>query len=117
MTIHTDQGREFESRLFRYLCDVLGVDKTRTTPYHPQSNGMVERQNRTIQQMLSAYVNDRRDDWRNHLDLITMAFRSSVHESTQCTANLILFGTEVNFSLTVELGVFPAGDGPRCPIE
>ena len=62
LTIQNDQGREFESRLFQHLCEALGADKTRTTPYHPQSDGMVERQNRTIQQMLSAYVNERRDD-------------------------------------------------------
>ena len=78
-TIHTDQGREFESRLFQHLCEALGADKTRTTPYHPQSDGMMERQNRTIQQMLSAYVNEKRDDWGDHLDLIMMAYRSSVH--------------------------------------
>ena len=117
LTIHTDQGREFESRLFQHLCEALGADKTRTTPYHPQSDGMVERQNRTIQQMLSAYVNERRDDWSDHLDLIMMAYRSSVHQSTQCTPNLIMFGREVNLPLTVELGVFPTGDRSQCPVE
>ena len=71
---------------------------------------MVERQNRTIQQMLSAYVNERRDDWSDHLDLIMMAYRSSVHQSTQCTPNLIMFVREVSLPLTVEHGVFPTGD-------
>ena len=66
---------------------------------------MMERQNRTIQQMLSAYVNEKRDDWSDHLDPIMMAYRSSVHQSTQCTPNLIMFGREVNLPLTVELGV------------
>ena len=117
LTIHTDQGREFESRLFQHLCEALGADKTRTTPYHPQSDGMVERQNRTIQQMLSAYVNEKRDDWSDHLDLIMMAYRSSVHQSTQFTPNLIMFGREVNLPMTVELGVFPTGDRPQCPVE
>ena len=45
--IHSDQGREFESELFSVLCEKLGVDKTRTTPYRPQSDGLVERYNRT----------------------------------------------------------------------
>ena len=78
---------------------------------------MMERQNRTIQQMLSAYVNEKRDDWSDHLDPIMMAYRSSVHQSTQCTPNLIMFGREVNLPLTVELGAFPTGDRPQCPVE
>ena len=43
--IHTDQGREFESELFSELCKLLGIEKTRTTPYRPQSDGLVERFN------------------------------------------------------------------------
>ena len=41
--LHTDQGRNFESALFKEVCLLLGVHKTRTTPYHPQSDGLVER--------------------------------------------------------------------------
>ena len=51
--IHNDQGGQFESKFFRYLCDLLGIDKTKTTAYHPQSNGFIERYNRTLQSMLS----------------------------------------------------------------
>lgn len=48
--IHSDQGKQFESKLFRDMCTctLLQVDKTRTTPYHPQSDGMVKRMKRTI---------------------------------------------------------------------
>ena len=40
LQIHTDQGRNFESVLFKEVCRLLGIEKTRTTPLHPQSNGM-----------------------------------------------------------------------------
>ena len=56
--IHSDQGKKFESKLFKELCQLLQIDKTRTTPYHPQSDGMVERFNRTLVTMLSNFVND-----------------------------------------------------------
>ena len=47
LVIHSDQGREFENGLMKSLCSLLGCVKTRTAPYHPESDGMVERFNRT----------------------------------------------------------------------
>ena len=51
--VHTDQGANFESALLKELCKVLGIAKTRTTPYHPQCDGQVERMNRVIIELLS----------------------------------------------------------------
>ena len=115
-SIHTDQGKEFEALLFQYLCQELGSEKTRTLPYNPQSDGMVERTNRTIQQMISAYINEQHDNWSDHLDLLLMAYRSTVHQTTGCTPNLIFFGREINLPLTVQLGnlIFPSEN--ECPV-
>ena len=49
--LHTDQGRQFESQLLHEVCKLLNIHKTRTTPYHPQSDGLVERLNRTLLSM------------------------------------------------------------------
>ena len=67
LVIHSDQGREFENGLMKSLCCLLGCVKTRTAPYHPESDGMVERFNRTCLMMLSMFVNDRRDNWNELL--------------------------------------------------
>ena len=52
LDIDSDQGRNFESKLFTELCALLEVNKTRTSPYHPAGNGMVERFNRTLVNMI-----------------------------------------------------------------
>ena len=67
--IHTDQGKPFESKLFQELCQVLGIDKTRTTGFHPQSDGLVERFNRTLENMLSKFVSESQRDWDLYLCL------------------------------------------------
>ncbi|VDH91954.1 Hypothetical predicted protein [Mytilus galloprovincialis] len=66
MQVHTDQGANFESRLFRELCRILDIDKTRTTVMRPQSDGMVERFMRTIVNMLSSFVPLNKLDGLNH---------------------------------------------------
>jgi len=53
--LHSDQGRNFESAVIADICKLLAMRKSRTTPYHPQSNGLVERCNRTLLSMLAGY--------------------------------------------------------------
>ena len=90
--IHSDQGRQFESRLFAEMCELLEIDKTRTTPYHPKSDGMVERFNKTLCSMLRAYINDNHSNWDLLLPYVMMAYRSTAHESTGLSPNMLLFG-------------------------
>ena len=93
MVIHSDQGREFENGLMKSLCTLLGCTKTRTAPYHPESDGMIERFNRTCLMMPSMFVNDRRDNW--HFYLFAMhAYHMSVHESTGYSPFRLMMGEE-----------------------
>lgn len=115
-SIHTDQGREFESDLFKAICEKLQIDKTRTTPYRPQSDGLVERLNRTLVQMLSAFVNENTNDWDDHLPYVMMAYRATRHSSTQCSPNLVMLNHEVSCPLDMMVGL-PEKSKDRCPIE
>lgn len=100
--LHSDQGPEFESRLISELCRLLNIDKTRTTAYHPQSDGQVERFNRTLLSMLSKYVSENQRDWDVHLQKVMMGYRTSKHESTKFTPAYILFGRELRLPLDVQ---------------
>ena len=72
LSLHTDQGPQFESRLMKDVCNLLDITKTRTTPYHPQSDGMIERFNRTLEKMLSTCVTDHQE-WDLHLQRTLLA--------------------------------------------
>ena len=102
--LYTDQGRNFESKIVEEMCKILEIDKTRTSPYHPQSDGMVERFNRTLEAMLAKYVSKNQKDWDNHLQLVMLAYRSSVHETTKQTPFFMSFGREVRLPVDVMFG-------------
>ena len=73
LEIHTDQGRNFQSDLFQELCRLLGITKTRSSPYHPASNGLVERFNPTLAKMIRSYVHEQEKGWDVYLPLLTAA--------------------------------------------
>lgn len=94
--LHSDQGRNFEARLFKQTCQLLGIHKTRTTPLHPESDGMVERFNRTLCNCLAKMVDeDHQGDWDQQINYVMMAYRSSVHETTGFSPSYLLFGREL----------------------
>ena len=93
--IHSDQGREFESVLFQEMCALLQVDKTRTTPWRPCSNGLVENFNRTLGTLLRQMTSRHQQDWDEWIELATMAYRSTTHDSTGQTPNRMMLGREL----------------------
>jgi hypothetical protein len=99
LSLHSDQGSNFESNVFQSVCKLLGIHKTRTTAYHPQSDGLVERLNRTIQNMLSIYVREDQVDWDVHLPYVMMAYRASEQETVGVNPNRMMFGREVSLPL------------------
>lgn len=89
--LHSDQGRNFESAILRQTLDAFGITKSHTSAYHPQGDGMVERFNRSLLQMLRAFV-DKNADWERYLPLMLYAYRTAVHSSTGVTPFQLMFG-------------------------
>ena len=84
--IHSDQGRNFESLLFREMLTAFGTVKSRTTTYDPQGDGMVERFNRSLLQLLRCYT-QQENDWEQYLPLVLYAYCTA---HTQQLVSLLL---------------------------
>ena len=113
LQLHTDMATNFESKVFQEVCKILGIDKTRTTARRPQSDGMVERANRTIQNMIASYISDKQDDWDEHIPLLMLAYRSSVHETLGVSPAMMTFGRDLTLPIDLALGR-PVRDERRC---
>ena len=92
--IHTDQGKNFESSLIQHLCKLLGIEKTRTTPYHPEGNGQCERFNRTMHNLLRTLPPDKKTRWSRHLGEITSMYNCTPNSATGYTPHYLVFGRE-----------------------
>ncbi|KAG8187452.1 hypothetical protein JTE90_009523 [Oedothorax gibbosus] len=80
----TDQGRQFESALFRALSQLLGIKKLRTSPYHPQSNGLIEEFHRPMKATLKAYDTS---EWAAALPTLLLGFRTAFKEDLRATSS------------------------------
>ena len=77
-SLMSDRGKEFCNKIIESLCSYLGIKKIRTTPYHPQSNGSVERTHRTLQRMIAKLDTKQRKNWPDHLSSITLAYNATL---------------------------------------
>ncbi|XP_067947231.1 uncharacterized protein [Watersipora subatra] len=88
------------------LCRLWKIAKSKTTPYHPQGNSMVERMNRTLGDSLrSLLLGRQQEDWDLLLPQIMRGFRASPHSATGETANYLMFGRETRLPDQIVYGV------------
>jgi len=101
---HSDQGRQFESQLIAEVCKLLNINKTRTTPYHPQCDGLVERFNTTLLNMLATCAKDHPFDWWQYICEVCIAYNSSTQSSTGYTPFYLMFRRQARLPIDVLYG-------------
>lgn len=107
-SLHSDQGSAFEGHIIAGLCNILNIQKTRTTSYHPEGNGLVERTNRTVKGILRAYLDESQStEWDQHLPKCLLAYRASVHATTGFTPAKLLFGSELRLPSELTVPILP----------
>ncbi|GFX68290.1 hypothetical protein TNCV_2816651 [Trichonephila clavipes] len=105
--IITDRGAVFRSRLVSSLVDLCNIDHRFTTAYHPQTNGLTERFNKTLADMLSMYVDVEQKNWDEILPFVTFAYNTAKQETIGFTPFYLLHGREAETTLDTML--------PFCP--
>ena len=106
----SDQGRNFESDLIKDLCKIAKVDKIRTTPYHPMTNGQCERFNKTLLNMLGTLTDEEKSDWKSHLSAMTFAYNCTRNASTNYSPYYLMFGRHPRLAVDVAFGIHKQGN-------
>lgn len=94
ITIVSDNGKPFLSDLVKKVCHHYSIIHKTTTPYNPQSNGLIERFNRTLGQILQRRSPEEKQDWHLYLPAALFAYRSIKQESTKQSPFFLMYGYE-----------------------
>lgn len=107
----TDRGRQFESKLFKELSVLLGINRIATSSYHPQANGIVERFHRTLKCALKA--KERPNEWVANLPIVLLGLRTAVRDELKASPAELVYGTTLN----LPADFFSARNEPSSPEE
>lgn len=91
-TILTDQGTNFTSDLFKKTCEFLKIKNLWSSPYHPQTQGALERSHSTLKEYLKSYINEEQTNWPRYVYTAMLAYNTSVHSTTHYTPHELMFG-------------------------
>ena len=100
----SDQGTEFTGDVIAAMCKLLGIEKIRTTPYHPQTNGLAERVHQTLQRMIGKLDPEKRQKWPEYIGSVLIAYNTTRSQVTGYSPYFLMFGQRLR--LPVDL-LFP----------
>ncbi|XP_037829581.1 uncharacterized protein LOC112450694 [Kryptolebias marmoratus] len=102
--LHSDQGPDFEAKLIKELCDISGIKKIRTTPYHPRGNP-TERFNRTLLSMLGTLESKQKSHWKQYVMPLVHAYNCTRNDVTGFTPYELMFGRKPKLAVDLAFGL------------
>ena len=89
------------------LCELMGVWKIQTSPYHLQTNGQCERFNSTLINMLGTLPKEKKSEWKNHIGTLVHAYNCTQNSATGFSPYYLMFGRQPCLPVDVALGLAP----------
>ena len=109
-SVQSDQGSNFTSGIFQQVMHELGIKQYRSSAYHPESQGALERFHQTLKNMIRSYCFDTEKDWDEGIHLLLFAVRESVQESLGFSPFELVFGHSVRGPLKLLKEKFLSND-------
>ena len=106
-TLLSDNGTEFKNEVVENVCKIYKIDQCFTTAYHPQGNGLVERTNRKILEVLRPLVGQMQDTWEDWLPQVQASINGSINAATTKTPHYIVFGQDLRLPYDILNGSPP----------
>ena len=103
--ILTNQGRSFESNLFKEFCNLAKIKKLHTSPYHPETNGQCEHFNATLISMLGTLPSHTKKNWQEWITTLPLAYNCTVSPVTGFSPYFLMFGRNPKLPLDIDLGI------------
>lgn len=91
-SVLADQGTNFTAELFKQTCTFLKIKQLWSTPYHPQTQGALERSHSTLKSYLKSFVNEHQNNWPRYIFTAMLTYNTTVHSTTNFTPYELIFG-------------------------